>query len=125
MRALVSLGPPQQVALNIISRNTRSYFSYLFADCCVVDEIAGRGRTEVAFARLPPKERTVSFTIRRPKRRASFAVGVQMSMRRPLTDPPVSPTTYSPLKAPASNRTRVPNGSIEGSAAINPRLGDL
>ena len=48
-----------------------------------------------------------------------------MSMRWPLTDPPVSPTTYSPLKEPASNRTRVPNGNTEGSAAINPRLAGL
>jgi len=45
-----------------------------------------------------------------------------MSMRRPLTDPPVSATTYSPLNEPASSLTRVPKGKTERSAAINPRL---
>ena len=83
-------------------------------------EFTRRGRTDAVLARLPPTSRIVSLTARRPKRIASPEVGVQMSMRRPLTAPPVSATTYSPLQAPASTRTRVPIGKTRGSAAITP-----
>src|SRR5882724_3403159 len=101
------------------------YFSCF--SCGFTGDVAGvgftnLGRTDADLARLPPNESTVSFTARRPNCTASRAVGVQMSIRLPLTEPPVSPTTYSPLKDPASSRTRVPRGKTAGSAAINPRL---
>jgi hypothetical protein len=50
--------------------------------------LAARGLTRV---------RTVSLTGRRPKRMASLVLGIQMSILRPRTAPPVSATTYSPL----------------------------
>src|SRR2546422_11092578 len=56
---------------------------------------------------------------------ASRGLGVQMSMRLPRTDRPVSATTYSPLYWPAATWTRVPRGNTETSAAISPRMGRL
>src|SRR4030095_15264519 len=83
------------------------------------------GRQDAVLGRCPPTARIISLTARRPKRIASPEVGVQISMRRPLTAPPVSATTYSPLQAPASTRTRVPIGKKRGSAAITPLAAGL
>src|SRR5581483_26263 len=87
----------------------------------VVVALTTRGRDDVAFAFLPPSSSTVSLTMRLPNCIASRVVGVQISILRPRTAPPVSATRYSPLQLPASNRTRVPRGKTLGSAAINPR----